>query len=145
MNEGLTTTGYDSSAAAAKHSAIECAILDFADEPPIFSTIPLKVSRSSPRCMAGISAPINFTPNFSREPRSYSDIAAFNAVCPPRVAKIAVGFSFKIMASIISGVIGSIYVASANSGSVMIVAGLELIRITRIPSSRRTRQAWVPE
>ena len=42
-------------------------------------------------------------------------------------------------------VIGSMYVASANSGSVMIVAGLELMRVTRRPSSRSTRQAWVPE
>ena len=30
-------------------------------------------------------------------------------------------------------------------GSVMIVAGLELARITREPSSFRTRHAWVPE
>jgi hypothetical protein len=30
-------------------------------------------------------------------------------------------------------------------GSVMIVAGLELTKITRKPSSRSTRQAWVPE
>ena len=44
-----------------------------------------------------------------------------------------------------SGVIGSTYVASANSGSVMIVAGLELTRMTRRPSSRSTRHAWVPE
>ena len=37
-----------------------------------------------------------------------------------------------MMRSIISGVIGSMYVASANSGSVMIVAGLLLRRITLI-------------
>ena len=43
--------------------------------------------------------------------------------------------------SMMSGVIGSTYVASANSGSVMIVAGLLFTRITRKPSSRRTRQA----
>jgi len=30
-------------------------------------------------------------------------------------------------------------------GSVMIVAGLELTRMTLTPSSRSTRQAWVPE
>jgi hypothetical protein len=30
-------------------------------------------------------------------------------------------------------------------GSVMIVAGLLLTRMTRMPSSRSTRQAWVPE
>lgn len=40
-----------------------------------------------------------------------------------------------------SAVIGSTYVASANSGSVMMVAGLELTRLTRRPSSWRTRQA----
>ena len=43
------------------------------------------------------------------------------------------------------GVIGSTYVASAISGSVMIVAGFELTRMTRRPSSRSTRQACVPE
>jgi hypothetical protein len=37
------------------------------------------------------------------------------------------------------------YVASANSGSVMMVAGLEFTRITRSPSARSTRQACVPE
>ena len=45
----------------------------------------------------------------------------------------------------ISGVIGSTYVASANSGSVMIVAGLLLTRTTRSPSARSTRHACVPE
>jgi hypothetical protein len=44
-----------------------------------------------------------------------------------------------------SGVIGSTYVASAISGSVMIVAGLELTRTTRSPSDFSTRQACVPE
>ncbi len=47
--------------------------------------------------------------------------------------------------SSVSMVIGSTYVASANSGSVMIVAGLELTRLTLMPSLRRTRHAWVPE
>ena len=44
-----------------------------------------------------------------------------------------------------SGVSGSMYVASATSGSVMIVAGLLLTRLTRSPSALSTRQAWVPE
>jgi hypothetical protein len=35
-----------------------------------------------------------------------------------------------MMLATISGVIGSIYVASANSGSVMIVAGFEFTRTT---------------
>ena len=58
---------------------------------------------------------------------------------------MAVGLSLMIIFSIISEVIGSIYVASANSGSVMMVAGFELISITRIPSLLSTRHAWVPE
>ncbi len=37
------------------------------------------------------------------------------------------------------------YVASAISGSVMMVAGLELTSTTWMPSSRRALQAWVPE
>ena len=43
--------------------------------------------------------------------------------------------------STISGVTGSIYVLSANSGSVIIVAGLELTRMTVYPSSFRALQA----
>ena len=72
-------------------------------------------------------------------------MAAFRAVCPPRVGRIASGFSFWMIFSITSGVIGSTYVASANPGSVMIVAGFELIRITLIPSSLKTLHACVPE
>ncbi len=44
-----------------------------------------------------------------------------------------------------SGVTGSIYVRSASSGSVMMVAGFELTRTTRYPSSLSARTAWVPE
>lgn len=44
-----------------------------------------------------------------------------------------------------SVVSGSTYVASANSGSVMIVAGFEFTRTTRRPSSLSARMAWVPE
>jgi hypothetical protein len=69
----------------------------------------------------------------------------FNAVCPPSVGSRASGFSRAITSSTNSGVIGSTYVASANSGSVMIVAGFELINDTRSPSARSTRHAWVPE
>src|SRR5205814_105869 len=67
------------------------------------------------------------------------------AVRPPRVASSASGRSFAMTSSTNSGVIGSMYVASANSGSVMMVAGLELTSVTRNPSARRTRHAWVPE
>ena len=37
------------------------------------------------------------------------------------------------------------YVRSANSGSVMIVAGFEFTSDTWNPSRRSTLQAWVPE
>ena len=116
-----------------------------ADSPPTFSTMPRKSSRFSPRSIASTSAPISFTPYLASVPRLNKPIAALRAVCPPSVARTASGFSFAIIFSINSGVIGSMYVASANSGSVIIVAGLELTRITRIPSARRTRQACVPE
>ena len=120
-------------------------ILDLADSPPTFSTIPRNNSRFSPRLIASTSAPISRTPYFFKVPRSYNPIAAFKAVWPPKVANTASGFSRAMMRSIISGVIGSMYVASANSGSVMIVAGFEFTKITRIPSARRTRHACVPE
>jgi hypothetical protein len=68
-----------------------------------------------------------------------------SAVCPPRVASSASGRCSAMTFSTNSGVRGSMYVASAISGSVMIVAGLLLTRLTRRPSSRSTRQAWVPE
>jgi hypothetical protein len=44
-----------------------------------------------------------------------------------------------------SGVSGSTYVASASSGSVMIVAGLEFTSTTRYPSLRKARTACVPD
>ena len=49
----------------------------------------LKICRSSPRLMAGMSAPISSTPYRSSTPRSCSAIAVFSAVCPPRVASTA--------------------------------------------------------
>ncbi len=92
-----------------------------------------------------IEAPISSTPYFSSTPSAARFIAQFRAVWPPRVASSASGRSLAITFSTYSGVIGSTYVASANSGSVMIVAGLELTRTTRIPSSRRRGRPGVPE
>ncbi len=45
----------------------------------------------------------------------------------------------------LSFVIGSIYVASAKFGSVMMVAGFEFISTTRYPSSFSVLAACVPE
>ena len=44
-----------------------------------------------------------------------------------------------------SGVTGSMYVRSAISGSVMIVAGFEFTRMTSYPSSFSAFAACVPE
>jgi hypothetical protein len=118
---------------------------DLATSPPSSSTIFLNDSRFSPRSIASMLAPMSSTPYFSSTPRSASATAALSAVWPPRVASSASGRSFSITFVTNSGVIGSTYVASANCGSVMIVAGLEFTRTTRSPSSFRTRQAWVPE
>ena len=90
-------------------------------------------------------APISSTPYSASTPASSSAIAAFSAVWPPRVGRMASGRSLAMIEVSTSVVIGSTYVASANSGSVMIVAGLEFTRTTRRPSSFRTRHAWVPE
>ncbi len=118
---------------------------DFATVPPRSSTIRLNVWRFSPRSMASMDAPISSTPYFSSTPRSASATAQLSAVWPPRVASSASGRSLAITCSTNSGVIGSTYVASANSGSVMIVAGLLFTSTTRMPSARSTRHAWVPE
>ena len=90
-------------------------------------------------------APISSTPYFSSTPAALSATTALRAVCPPSVARTASGRSFAMIDVSTSVVMGSTYVASANSGSVMIVAGFELSRMTRRPSSWSTRQAWVPE
>jgi len=90
-------------------------------------------------------APMSSTLYFSSTPDSCNATAVFSAVWPPRVASNASGRSFAMIISTYSGVIGSTYVASANSGSVMIVAGFELTSETRSPSARSTRQACVPE
>ncbi len=145
VNDGRTTIGQPRSAAAAKQSSREWQITERATSPPSDSTIFLNDSRFSPRSIASMLAPISSTPYFSSTPALSSAIAALSAVWPPSVASSASGRSLAITFSTYSAVIGSMYVASANSGSVMIVAGLEFTRITRMPSSRSTRQAWVPE
>ncbi len=121
------------------------AIADRADSAPIDSTTSLNRCRSSPASIAAMLAPISSTPYSSSTPAACRAIAVFSAVWPPRVARMASGRSRSITFATISGVMGSTYVASANSGSVMMVAGLLLTRTTRSPSSISTRHAWVPE
>jgi len=70
------------------------------------------------------------TPNLSSTPDSATAKAVFKPVCPPNVGKRASGRSFSMIRATVSGSMGSTYVRSANSGSVMMVAGLELISTT---------------
>ncbi len=60
-------------------------------------------------------------------------------------AALPIILNLVMILAIISSRIGSMYVLSANSGSVMIVAGFELIRTTRYPSSLSVLTACVPE
>ncbi len=119
--------------------------------PPIGTASPMRrmalanSSRSSAILIARAFAPISSTPYFSSTPRSDSVIATLSAVWPPIVGNRASGRSRSITISTISGVTGSMYVRSANSGSVMIVAGLEFTSITSYPSSLSAFAACVPE
>ena len=68
----------------------------------------LKMLRGPRPCwIASKLAPMSSTPYFSRMPRSCSAIAAFSAVWPPRVGRIASGVSLAMIVSMTSGVIGS--------------------------------------
>jgi hypothetical protein len=71
------------------------------------------------------------TPKRSSTPASPSETARLSAVCPPSVGSRASGRSFSTIAVTASASRGSTYVASAHSGSVMIVAGFELTSTTR--------------
>ena len=98
---------------------------------PISSMALLKRSRSSAVAMASALAPISSTPKVSSTPRSDRPKAKFRPVCPPMVGSNASGRSCSTTAVSTSSSRGSIYVRSAMSGSVMIVAGLEFTSTTR--------------
>ena len=112
-------------------SSSECAMPDRADSRPILVIASRNLIRSSALSMASASAPIISTPYFASVPSLNNAKATFSAVCPPMVGNTASGHSFSMILATISGVIGSTYVASAISGSVIIVAGLELTRMMR--------------
>ncbi|VVB85918.1 Uncharacterised protein [uncultured archaeon] len=105
----------------------------------------LKRSRSSESLIACNEVPRSFTPNLSSAPISASSVVMFSPVCPPRPAIMPSGLSFSMIFATISGSMGSIYMASAISVSVIIVAGLLLTSTTLIPSSRSDLHAWLPE
>ena len=107
VNEGRTTTGYPNSCTAARQSDIEWQTTDRALSAPMAATISLNRSRFSPASIASTDAPISSTPYFSSTPEACRSMAAFKAVCPPRVASTASGRSFAMTLATISGVIGS--------------------------------------
>ena len=107
VNEGRTTNGYPSSSAASSASCSEWAIRDLATSAPHRSTISLNSSRSSPARIVSTLEPMISTPYFSKIPASARFIAAFRAVCPPRVGRRASGRSFAMIRSIELVVIGS--------------------------------------
>ena len=95
----------------------------------IFSIDSLNNFLSSALLIAFKSAPINSTLFFFKKFDSDNLTARFKAVWPPIVGRIASGFSLKIIWETISEVKGSIYVLLAISGSVIIDAGFEFIKI----------------
>jgi len=89
-------------------SSIDLQIIDFAHSRPISVIFFLNFSRSSAFSIASEFAPINSILYFFKIPSFLRAIAALRAVCPPIVGNIASGFSFFIISSIISVVMGSI-------------------------------------
>ena len=89
VNDGRITTGSPRSATVSLTCSMVWQTADRGTSPPTERTMSLKICRSSPRLMAGMSAPISSTSYRSRVPRSASAMAVFNAVCPPRVASNA--------------------------------------------------------
>ncbi len=102
-------------------------------------------ARSSAIWMARALAPISSTPNSASVPSRASALATLRAVCPPIVGNRASGRSRSITLRTHSGVTGSMYVRSAISGSVMMVAGFEFTSTTSYPSSFNALTACVPE
>jgi hypothetical protein len=126
VNDGRITHGRPISASTRRASSSVCAIPQRGSSSPQFAIAARKRSRSSALRMTSARAPIISTPKRSSTPESCSARAVFSAVCPPRVGSSASGRSFSMICATTSGVIGSMYVTSAVSGSVMIVAGFEL-------------------
>ncbi len=130
VNDGRTTAGRPTSASASRASASVWTVKPLQTSSPIFSIAFLNWSRSSALAMTLALAAIISTPYFSSTPLASRSIATFRPVWPPRVGSSASGRSFAMTFSTICQVSGSMYVASAVAGSVMIVAGLLLTSTT---------------
>ena len=95
--------------------------------------------------IASTLTPIILTLCFSHIPALSHSIAKFNAVCPPIVGRTASISCFSKISIIDFLVNGFRYILSAVTESVIIVAGLELMRVTSIPSSLSDLDACDPE
>ena len=84
-------------------------------------------------------------PSSSRTPEFGKLAREVERGLPPIVGSSASGRSRRSTSATDSTSSGSRYVRSAKPGSVMIVAGFELMTIVRKPSSRSTLSAWQPE
>ena len=141
VKEGRITIGKPISCANSFPSNNELAVLACATGTPNRIIHWRNSSRSSALSIALISTPIKRTLNRSQTPNSSHSLAKFKAVCPPMVGNTAsISHSSKI-SSILSTVKGFKYTLSATIGSVIMVAGLELISVTFTPSSRKLRAA----
>ena len=145
VNDGRMMAGKPTTSMHASASSSVWTTAEAGTGMPISFIACLNFRRSSATSMASIWAPISLTPYLSRMPSLASATARFSAVWPPTVGSRASGRSRAMTCSAISTVSGSTYVRSASSGSVMIVAGLLLIRMTSRPSLLSALQAWVPE
>ncbi len=131
VKDGRMIHGRPITSIASIASAIVFATRERGVSKPILSMAFLNRSLSSALSMTSALAPIISTFKASSMPRFFNSSAVLSAVWPPMVGKIASGRSSAMILATTSGVIGSMYVASANSGSVMIVAGFELTKMTR--------------
>ena len=133
------------SARSCRASSTVCAIAERAQRRPTLAMQAAKRSRSSAVAMASTEAPISSIPSSSSTPAPSRLMAMLSAVWPPSVGSRASGRSRRSTLDTPSRSSGSMYVRSAQPGSVMIVAGLELTRTVSYPSSRSTRRACTPE
>ncbi len=131
VRDGRRMTGRPSSALTRSASSSVCAMPLRGRSRPIARIVSLNRSRSSARLIASTRAPMSSTPKRSSTPLSARSRARFRPVWPPMVGSSASGRSASMMRARTSTVSGSMYVRSANSGSVMMVAGFEFARMTR--------------
>ena len=145
VKDGLIIAGKPTKSNAEIAWSIFFAIWALADSKPILFILSLNNSRSSALFIESGFAPMISISYFSKTLELYRSKVALRAVWPPIVGRIAVGLSISMIFSIVFFSIGSIYVESAIIGSVIMVAGLEFISITLIPSSLSALQACAPE